>query len=261
MGKKEMAKVTSMKAEAKAAEKNFEASVKKSAEEQKQADKEAAEADKKDEAMHECATDGSECQDKKTLKCKKINKKKGPWMANDLVSCTMTKPSKQAYAGEAWAGIPPPLPKTPLPKASKKCKALKAAFLKTKFGGILAKTEMPPFQAVACSKITDYVAKKKAFLDVFALAEACPPWCVPGSSTSDGFASDANGICVPAEDVAMFRQQIEDLPVYKKMGTNGKIPAGPPGDLCRMAKSFAAGFGAGITEAPTPAPTAAPTKA
>lgn len=49
--------------------------------------------------------------------------------------------------------------------------------------------------------------------------------------------------------------QIEDLPVYKNMGTNDKIPAGPPADLCRMVNSFIDGFTGGYSEAPTAAPT------
>jgi len=58
-----------------------------------------------------------------------------------------------------------------------------------------------------------------------------------------------------------FKAQIEDLPVYKNMGTNGKIPAGPPADLCRMAKNFQEGFMGGSLEGNTKAPTAPATKA
>merc|ERR1712146_860814 len=64
-----------------------------------------------------------------------------------------------------------------------------------------------------------------------------------------------HGICIDPDDTAGFKMQIEDLPVYKNMGTNGKIPAGPPADLCRMARMFLEGIGAATA---TPAPTAAP---
>merc|ERR1711966_650792 len=95
------------KAVAKAAEAAAEASNKKSVEEQKTADAVAAAHQKTDAAMVECATDGSECQSGN--KCKKINNKKGPYMAKDGFSCSS---SKQARVGDvdesgglAWAGI------------------------------------------------------------------------------------------------------------------------------------------------------------
>merc|ERR1712216_883144 len=105
--KTQMAEAGRKKAAAKAAEAAAEASNKKSVEEQKTADAIAAAHQKKDAAMVECATDGSECQS--GGKCKKINNKTGPYMAKDGFACSS---SKQAWVGDvdesgglAWAGI------------------------------------------------------------------------------------------------------------------------------------------------------------
>merc|ERR1711959_681164 len=93
-----------------------------SAKNTKAQEKETKASNKEDMEMKECAMDGSECQTPDG-KCHKTTKK-GPFMAEDLVSCTNKKPSMDQDSGLSWAGIEPPLPTPPLPKPSKKCKAL-----------------------------------------------------------------------------------------------------------------------------------------
>jgi len=268
--KKAMVKVEGLKQAVATAKLAFNASTVQAAKEEAAEQKLDAAADSKDDAMAECATDGSECQDATTFACVKVNDKNGPWMSADMYTCTKTKPSQQAYGGVTWAGVPPPLPKTPLPKATPECKAMRASFKASPFGKYYNKGSVPPFQGVACSDSKDFSKKKQehffskkkqAFLAVFAMAEACPPWCMPHTATSDGLTADTNGVCLTSDVISMFVEQIEDLPVYKNMGTNNKIPAGPPSDLCRMATEFSEGFGAGGSNAPTAAPTPPPTTA
>merc|ERR1719451_174280 len=69
-------------------------------------DTKASEAE--DNEIKECAIDGSECQTKDG-KCHKTTPS-GPYMADDLVSCSKTKPAEEEDAGLSWAGIEPPLP-------------------------------------------------------------------------------------------------------------------------------------------------------
>jgi len=209
-----------------------------SAAEQVKMDKMAEAADEADAEDHECKIDGSECRSTEG-KCVAITND-GPYMADDLVSCTDTKPEDQAYSGEAWAGVPPPLPKTPLPKPSDKCKALRTKFAKGAYASVLTKPGCPVL-GIACAEGKGqefYATKKTAFVDFFAMAAECPPYCFPGTETNDGLTDDTNGICITGEDFGMFGAQITNMPVYKNMGTNNKIPAGKPADLCRMAHQF-----------------------
>jgi len=212
---------------------------------------------KEDAEIKSCAMDGSECQDSDG-KCKKTDDEKGPYMSDDLVTCTDVKPEDQAFAGESWTGQDNSNPMTPYPKPTEKCKALKAKFEGSAFGHVLNQGATCPMVGLACDNTTETspAEKKEAFLDYFAMAAECPPWCLPGSETSDGLDQDSWGICLTGDDVGMFANQIKDLPVYTAMGTGDRFPAGPPADLCRMANEFTAGFLAG---AATPAPTAAPT--
>merc|ERR1739848_611116 len=48
---------------------------------------------------------------------------KGPFMGDDLVSCSKTKPAEEEDAGLGWAGIEPPLPAESCPKPDAACKA------------------------------------------------------------------------------------------------------------------------------------------
>merc|ERR1712146_681989 len=43
-----------------------------------------------------------------------------------------------------------------------------------------------------------------------------------------------NEVCITADDIAGMKSQITDLPNYKAMGTNNKIPAGHTASICRM---------------------------
>lgn len=44
--------------------------------------------------------------------------------------------------------------------------------------------------------------------------------------------------------MAMFKMQITDMPVYKRMGTNGRFSATKgQGNICTMVKNLAAGLG------------------
>merc|ERR1719337_796594 len=62
----------------------------------------------KDAAIKSCPFTGpAMCQNKKkNHKCTKVNEKKGPWMANDFVTCSWKKPKAAAAdSGLAWAGF------------------------------------------------------------------------------------------------------------------------------------------------------------
>merc|ERR1719224_149298 len=83
--------------------------------------KKAKAAEASDEEIKECAIDGSECQTKDG-KCHKTTPK-GPFMGDDLVSCSKTKPAEEEDAGLGWAGIEPPLPAESCPKPDAACKA------------------------------------------------------------------------------------------------------------------------------------------
>jgi hypothetical protein len=189
-----------------------------------------------------CGMDGSQCQNPDGS-CSKVTSK-GPYVAADLVSCTNKKPKEQEYAGESWAGIPPPAPLAPFPPATPDCKAKTAAFMATAYGKAI-KPGVCPTVAVACLKVPDnqLMAKKQALIQYFDMAAACPPWCVPGSATSDGDNQDTHGICITGEDVNIYKQQIADLPEWKAMGTNNKIPANfGIISMCKMAQNFLKGF-------------------
>jgi colicin import membrane protein len=262
--KKQMAAAGRATAAAVHAGKMYEKALKDSKIEDAKVAKITAENEKKDSEIKACAMDGSECQ-KPDGKCAKVNKKKGPWVAEDLVSCTDTKPKDQAFAGESWAHIPKPLPLKKF-HPSPKCIELHKKFAAGPYGGSLTMgkigTSKFPLVNVACAKgITGPKEHKQAFEDLFDFFAACPPYCLKGTATTDGLAADTHGVCIDPADMAGFKMQITDLPVYKAMGTNDKIPAGPPADLCRMAKSFAAGILGGSVEGNTPAPTPTPTKA
>lgn len=244
-----MANAAALKQKADDAQHTYEASVKKSQEDQAASDKQAASMDAHDAEDTECALDGSECLSKDG-KCTKTTDK-GPFMAEDLVSCSDTKPAEQHYAGLAWAGIPPPPPIEPLPKPSKACLAARAAFAKLPvYGKAISGDGVCPTVGIACTEVSeDQLSKKKeAMLQYFDMEAECPAWCLPGSETFDSNGvQTTHGICIQAQDVLMFKAQISDLPEWKAMGTNFKIPAnaGIIG-LCQMAKNFLKGFEAGV---------------
>merc|ERR1711959_191187 len=194
-------------------------------------EKETKASTKKDMAMKECALDGSECQ-WPNGKCAKTTPK-GPFMASDLVSCSKKKPTEDLDAGLSWAGIAPPLPLPALPKPSKKCKALRK-----KVSKYLTGNPSKDMVKLGCK------GSKKSLMNYFAMAAACPPICKKGTATSDGRAQDTHGDCIDGDTMAMFKMQITSMPVYKKMGTNGRFSAkAGAGSVCTMVKNLASGLG------------------
>merc|ERR1711871_1311504 len=250
--KKEAAEAGVKQTKAKAAEAAAEKSNKLSVEEQKNADDLAKAADAKDAAMAECATDGSECQEGN--KCKKIDNSKGPYMAADGFSCSKVKQSwvgdEDESGGLAWAGIDQEAaPLEPLKAADpKKCDALTAGATGLFKTAITSKTSCPLLTAACATKVT-FKERRHAMLSVFDWTAACKPWCYPGTATktADGV-QDTWGICLDAADVMQAKEQITDMPSYKASGTGNRFPAGPKGDICKMAKMFACGFASGANE-------------
>merc|ERR1711871_1115900 len=236
----------------KAAEAAAEKSNKLSVEEQKNADDLAKAADAKDAAMAECATDGSECQEGN--KCKKIDNSKGPYMAADGFSCSEVKQSwvgdEDESGGLAWAGIDEEAaPLEPLKAADpKKCDALTKGATGLFKTAITSKTSCPLLTAACATKVT-FKERRHAMLSVFDWTAACKPWCYPGTATktADGV-QDTWGICLDAADVMQAKEQITDMPSYKASGTGNRFPAGPKGDICKMAKMFVCGFASGANE-------------
>jgi len=247
-----MGKAAALKAKADHAHEEWETAMADSDKEQDRMDREGAEEAAADAEMAECALDGSECQTDDG-KCHKTTLD-GPYMAEDLVSCSDTKPEEQHYAGTSWAGVPPPLPKEKLPSPSPACEKAKKEFGAGKYGFALNPPgDTAPTVALACHNVPEnkLAEKKEALLQYFDMAAECPPWCVPGTATSDGLVADTNGICITGQDTLMFKQQISDLPEWKHMGTNNKIP-GNAGimSICKMAKNFVAGFREGVDATP-----------
>merc|ERR1711871_682957 len=250
--KKEAAEAGVKQTKAKAAEAVAEKSNKLSVEEQKNAGDLAKAADAKDAAMAECAADGSECQEGN--KCKKIDNSKGPYMAADGFSCSKVKQSwvgdEDESGGLAWAGIDQEAaPLEPLKAADpKKCAALTTGATGLFKTAITSKTSCPLLTAACATKVT-FKERRHAMLSVFDWTAACKPWCYPGTATktADGV-QDTWGICLDAADVMQAKEQITDMPSYKASGTGGRFPAGPKGDICKMAKMFVCGFASGANE-------------
>merc|ERR1711959_834480 len=180
---------------------------------------------KPDLAIKECKIDGSECQTPDG-KCHKVTDH-GPYMADDLVSCSKTKPAEAADAGLSWAGILPPLPPAKCPPPSAKCKAAKKA--------CIADGKCHKAMGMGCFKGSTYVGchRGKAALNKwFAFgAECCNPKAI-------GF----------KDNIPMFKMQITDMPVYKNSGTTGRFKANRgAGSVCTMMKSLVAGASAGFS--------------
>merc|ERR1711871_1509149 len=110
----------------------------------------------------------------------------------------------------------------------------------------MAKTDDCPVVVAACGdddgKLGDdkdtpaKYAKVIAAIDAIcdAMAE-CPEYCYPGTEThTDDGVVDSLGNCIDKGTYAGFKQMINDMPVYKKSGTNGRFTAGDPGPaLCK----------------------------
>jgi len=105
---RKMEKSNKMKEKAKKAKAKA-AAAKKAAEKASKAEAKATKkALAKDAAIKSCPFTGpAMCQNKKkNHKCTKVNEKKGPWMANDFVTCSWKKPKAAAAdSGLAWAGF------------------------------------------------------------------------------------------------------------------------------------------------------------
>merc|ERR1711881_410140 len=197
---------------------------KKAAEKKGKADeKETKASEASDEEIKECKIDGSECQTPDG-KCHKTTPK-GPFMGDDLVSCSKTKPAEEEDAGLSWAGIEPPLPAESCPKPSAACKK----------------------SAAACDKNGACKAAKakggtKGIVDV---------GCHGGKKGLNAFFAWASNCCDPknigfSDNIPMFKMQITAMPVYKNSGTNGRFKANRgAGSVCTMVKSLAAGMSSG----------------
>merc|ERR1712159_325375 len=208
-----------------------------------------------DAEMKSCAMDGSECEldaDDGTATCEKVIGHGGKkyYVGEDLVTCTTKKPSGAAVGsddegctGEGWAKIPTDAP-TPAPAPSKACVKAAAKFAK----GPAAKYAEHGPAGIACAKGLS-ADEQKAGLEAFMhVGSLCPAHCDEENNVHvkqrDG-GDVVSKICITTEDVAMFKEQIEDMPVYKAMGTNGRFKAGPKADVCRMVKNIQAGWNAG----------------
>merc|ERR1711988_1541889 len=243
--KAQMKEAAQKKAKARNASRREKGAKKASERNTKSQEKETKATTKEGLGMKECALDGSECQTPDG-KCHKTTPK-GPFMATDMVSCSDMKPSEDQDSGLAWAGISPPLPLPPLPKPSKKCKALRKQCKAT--GCNLGLEGLKSKDAYARNPQTALVnlgcnGSKQDLMLYFDMAAACPPICRAGTQTSDGRNQDTHGDCIDGDTMAMFKMQITSMPVYKDMGTNGRFKANVgAGSICTMVKSLASGLG------------------
>merc|ERR1711959_114289 len=197
---------------------------KKAAEKKGKADeKETKASEAEDNEIKECAIDGSECQTKDG-KCHKTTPS-GPYMADDLVSCSKTKPAEEEDAGLSWAGIEPPLPAESCPKPSAACKAAAKACDGNK-------------QCAAAKKL----GGTKGIVNV---------GCHGGKAGLNAFFAWAADCCDPhnigfSDNIPMFKMQITSMPVYTNSGTNGRFKANRgAGSVCTMVKSLASGMASG----------------
>merc|ERR1712072_70955 len=240
-----------------AKEKKYAADMKK--EDQERDDEAAAQADE-DAEMKSCAMDGSECEldaspDSKhdTASCEKTIGHGGKvyYLADDMITCTKKKPAGGIVGSDEegnnalddWVHLGTPAP-TPAETDSGACTKAKAAFAK----GPVAKLAAGGPEAIACSDKLS-ADEQKAGLEAFMhVGSLCPAHCDDDEDVHD---TDANGdtttqkLCITKDDIKLFRQQIESMPVYKNMGTNGRFKAGPKADVCRMVKNLQAGWNAG----------------
>merc|ERR1719271_2102973 len=186
-------------------------------------EKETKASNKEDAEIKECAIDGSECQSKDG-KCHKTTPS-GPYMADDLVSCSKTKPAEEEDAGLSWAGIEPPLPAESCPKPSAACKAAAKACDGNK-------------QCAAAKKL----GGTKGIVNV---------GCHGGKAGLNAFFAWAADCCDPhnigfSDNIPMFKMQITSMPVYTNSGTHGRFKANRgAGSVCTMVKSLASGMASG----------------
>merc|ERR1711959_95111 len=150
---------------------------------------------------------------------------KGPFMGDDLVSCSKTKPAEEEDAGLGWAGIEPPLPAESCPKPDAACKAAAKAC-----------------DANGACKAAKAKGGTKGIVDV---------GCHGGKAGLNAFFAWAADCCDPknigfSDNIPMFKMQITAMPVYKNSGTHGRFKANRgAGSVCTMVKSLAAGMASG----------------
>merc|ERR1711881_122028 len=186
-------------------------------------EKETKASEASDMEIKECKIDGSECQTPDG-KCHKTTPK-GPFMGDDLVSCSKTKPAEEEDAGLSWAGIEPPLPAESCPPATAACHKAAAAY-----------------GANASCKAAMKKGGTKGIVQV---------GCHGGKAGLNAFFAWASDCCDPknigfSDNIPMFKMQITAMPVYKNSGTNGRFKANRgAGSVCTMVKSLAAGMSSG----------------
>merc|ERR1719409_2026526 len=206
------------------ADRAFEKDMQEAGEKKGKADeKETKASEAEDNEIKECAIDGSECQTKDG-KCHETTPS-GPYMADDLVSCSKTKPAEEEDVGLSWAGIEPPLPAESCPKPSAACKAAAKACDGNK-------------QCAAAKKL----GGTKGIVNV---------GCHGGKAGLNAFFAWAADCCDPhnigfSDNIPMFKMQITSMPVYTNSGTNGRFKANRgAGSVCTMVKSLASGMASG----------------
>merc|ERR1711970_352449 len=232
------------------AQHEYEADMQESEEEQDRMDAESAAYEKADAEIKECATDGTECQTDDG-NCHKLSEHL--FMACDGYSCAHSDPG-DCYHN--WAHIPAALPRTPLKPKTEKCKKLLAK-IPSQFHieEHPTRPEDHPLIVIGCAE-----ASRKEMIDgldaYMTAAEECPPFCMPGSAThtQDGDtahgmqhgAQDTNGLCVPDGAMAQLKENLDDLPVYKNSGTNGRFKGGISTTTCTFVKSTVSGWLSGL---------------
>jgi len=198
-----------------------------------------------DAEIKACASDGSECQNLDGS-CHKATPT-GPYLSNeDLVMCTDVKPTEQAYAGEAYVGLGPPLPKAPVEVETAECITAKKAFKEDCNLDYTTDNQLPLI-ALACDEFNPCGGDQEKLESFFHMASMCPKWCVPGSttSTSDGV-QDSDGECISRSTFAQVNQMIKDTPAYSDFGTAGRFPASTSTAPCKYAKALVKGFQSGL---------------
>jgi len=182
---------------------------------------------KHDGSIRECSLDGTECQTPDG-KCHKTSPT-GPYMAADLVSCSMKKPKDDADAGLKWAGIEPPLPSEKCPPVTKRCKTLTRACAGQR--GCAAAQKLGPLKGT--EHVGCYEGKKELDLWLDTRANCC-------DKTMIGF----------SDNVPMFKMQIFHLPDYIKSSIKAsKFEANSgTGSVCHMVKSLVKGIEQGLDE-------------
>lgn len=170
-----------------------------------------------------------ECLDKHN-KCQETDGVHAPFMGADLVHCSKTAPAMKPFSGMSWAHIPAPPPPPPV-VPSKKCKALEAKCAASLTCGPLLKMDsIKATEAAGCGS-------SKNLLDLwFAVTSECPNTKYPGFR----------------DNIPMWKQQIDDMPVYKASGTTGRFKANRgAGSICNMVTMLVKGFAAGFPDSAT----------